>query len=280
MKKLTTKLLISVIAVVLALTTLGTSTFAWFTMNQQVTATGMSVKASASGGLYIATYSNTNVGSFAPTANAVSASADSLSPVSTADCTNWYTAVAKNSGNYEAEQTQYSKVTSSNGYYLVNSFIIKTSDGSAMTGKNLTVNSMTITGETLSANLNDSLRVVLVTYKEFNTETKNYTGTTTNFFAPLYTEKVTLDSNKTVVESVTFDQTSGKSTGITTKQLSTIYGGDFGSVNIESGTVSGYTKVDVFVYYEGMDSNCFADNVAQGIDTLSLELTFTVTNAN
>ena len=45
MKKLTTKLLMSIIAVAFAFVALGTSTYAWFTMSTQVSATGMEITA-------------------------------------------------------------------------------------------------------------------------------------------------------------------------------------------------------------------------------------------
>ena len=45
MKKFTTKLLMSIIAVAFAFVALGTSTYAWFSMNSTVTVTGMNIKA-------------------------------------------------------------------------------------------------------------------------------------------------------------------------------------------------------------------------------------------
>ena len=45
MKKLTTKLLMSIIAVAFAFVALGTSTYAWFAMNQSVSVTGMQISA-------------------------------------------------------------------------------------------------------------------------------------------------------------------------------------------------------------------------------------------
>lgn len=49
------KLFMSIFAVVFAVFALGTSTFAWFSMNKTVTATGMQVTATAEGSLVIAT---------------------------------------------------------------------------------------------------------------------------------------------------------------------------------------------------------------------------------
>ena len=47
MKKLTTKLLMAIIAVAFAFVALGTSTYAWFSMNQEVSASGITITAKA-----------------------------------------------------------------------------------------------------------------------------------------------------------------------------------------------------------------------------------------
>lgn len=53
MKKIRRKLILSVITLMLVAITLGTSTYAWFSMNREVTATGMQVKATAASSLVI-----------------------------------------------------------------------------------------------------------------------------------------------------------------------------------------------------------------------------------
>lgn len=53
MKELRRKLFVSVITLMLVVMALGTSTFAWFSMNKEVTATGMQVTATAEGSLII-----------------------------------------------------------------------------------------------------------------------------------------------------------------------------------------------------------------------------------
>ena len=47
MKKFTTKLLMSIIAVAFAFVALGTSTYAWFSMNTSVSASNLTIKAKA-----------------------------------------------------------------------------------------------------------------------------------------------------------------------------------------------------------------------------------------
>jgi len=59
MKKLATKLMISVLSVALAFIALGTSTFAWFSMNTEVTASGMELQAATPINLLISNNSST-----------------------------------------------------------------------------------------------------------------------------------------------------------------------------------------------------------------------------
>ena len=53
MKKISKKIMLSILTVALTFIALGTSTFAWFSMNREVTATGMQVKAQADSSLAI-----------------------------------------------------------------------------------------------------------------------------------------------------------------------------------------------------------------------------------
>jgi len=62
MKKFTTKLLMSIIAVAFAFVALGTSTYAWFTLNTQVSATNLQVTAK-SNATYLLIGDNENIGS-------------------------------------------------------------------------------------------------------------------------------------------------------------------------------------------------------------------------
>jgi len=111
MKKLRRMLFSSIIACLLCFITLGTSTYAWFSMNQKVSVTGMAVTTAVNDNLFIAqsTASNNKLAD-ADFRNALhyTAEAAKLQPVSTVDANNFYytnEAAAdghKVSGNYTA----------------------------------------------------------------------------------------------------------------------------------------------------------------------------------
>ncbi|MBP0968433.1 MAG: PPC domain-containing protein, partial [Oscillospiraceae bacterium] len=86
---------------------LATSTYAWFTMNKEVSVTGMQMKAQAEKGLLINEMAGTGEvgspavdnGTYAVSATAGQSTAISLRPASTSDLTSWYHANSKNSSN-------------------------------------------------------------------------------------------------------------------------------------------------------------------------------------
>ena len=75
------KLFISIFTCVFALFALGTATFAWFTMNDEVSAKGMNVKAKAQGNLVINESAVVPVGSTKMEANFNESTATDLIPV-------------------------------------------------------------------------------------------------------------------------------------------------------------------------------------------------------
>ena len=147
MKKLATKLMISVLSVALAFIALGTSTFAWFSMNTEVTANGMELTAATpinlliaptSGGSYLnsatADESTSYTGKLFPassqygvTFNAIQANqsldnlaeGDSLGGVVTTDGLN---------DDIKFQATGVSAFSASDGYYLKYDYWLKLSE--------------------------------------------------------------------------------------------------------------------------------------------------------
>ena len=76
------KLLASALALGLAAVSTVGSTYAWFSMNTQVTATGMNVKAKAEGGIVISNQ-NTSASKWTASATAANAALTELIPTST-----------------------------------------------------------------------------------------------------------------------------------------------------------------------------------------------------
>jgi len=98
MKSLKAQLMAAIAMTLVAALTIGSSTYAWFTMNTQVQASGMKVKASSGGNLLIALPKDDGSGNkvapavseFKTAIDFAMTTADTLSPASTVNLTNWY----------------------------------------------------------------------------------------------------------------------------------------------------------------------------------------------
>ena len=104
-KKKTNKKIASALAMLmLSAAMLGTSTYAWFTMNKTVTVNNMQVKAVAEDGLLINEVSTANDVNWDSEATAAQTGStlSALYPASTADGTDWYHAASKKSNSAAA----------------------------------------------------------------------------------------------------------------------------------------------------------------------------------
>ncbi len=258
---------------------MSTASFAWFSMNTNVTASGMSVKAKSDGGLAIASYTGT-VGSTAtaPVATAFSTSANAaddgnwlngtgdLFPTSTADTTAWYSATAANVNAYNPEG-DYATVAENEGakYYRLAKFQVKSLDeGTETAGSeaDLYVTAISVTGGANSVNLNKALRVAIV-----NADNEAF------FFAPVYsgTEPTVTDFRYVGLAT---DATDPSAIAYTAGGLTFINCDSVAAVQILDGKLNTTAQdVSVYVYYEGEDDNCYSLN-AVDIDTLSVTVTF------
>ena len=111
------KLLPAVGMLAISATMLATSTYAWFTMNKEVSVTGMEVKAHAEEGLLINEVAAKNSETWDAQATANKLTGTALYPTSTTDGTSWFHANSKKS-NDEAGATSNTKSEnlSSTGY--------------------------------------------------------------------------------------------------------------------------------------------------------------------
>ena len=125
MKKLIPALCLLLVSAIL----MGTSTYAWFSMNGTVTATGMKVKAQADEGILIKTAS-INFGDYATVVPAAAktfksttdvnmATGTAVYPVSTIDASTWYKNNSDEFDDAKAAQAAgtYTEVTATSGYY-------------------------------------------------------------------------------------------------------------------------------------------------------------------
>ena len=265
---------------------LATSTYAWFTMNTEVSVTGMKMKATASDGLLISdSYDNP---SWASSKDISMTAGVALSPTNTADGTEWVAAKSSDYDDADAEQTAddaYTTVSNStsgftytapdnNGatwitgegvgskdstnYVLLKNFWIKSSGDEAW-DKDLTVESVTaeigtenLTGEANAAkkakqdNLYKSFRVLVVV------------GDESYIYAPI-------DDYDT---SIKFKGTGNNLTLVASDDQSVF------DVDTIPNTDAGAINVKMYMYFEGEDENCKSSNI-DGIDLNDIEVSAT-----
>ena len=272
MKKLIPALCMLLVAACL----MGTSTYAWFAANTFVTASGMSVKAAADGGLGIAVWTNNSGNPEEPGETAYAASVDlatitnewtnqldianpTIKPASLNTSTgDWYTATAKANNSYAVDDTvanPYSLIASGANHYQATKWSIRSLDQSG-TVYDLAVTNINVSADTNTVNLNKALRVAI--------KVTNDAGVASWYlFAPKYAagDAVTFKNVTGIAKDALADATVAKTTTPNTVICTTL----------DSDPIT----LDVFVYYDGMDSNCKSDNLGMNVDELSVEIVYT-----
>ncbi|MDY2627811.1 MAG: hypothetical protein SOW08_05765 [Lachnospiraceae bacterium] len=288
-KSLKRQLMAAVAMCLAAAVALGSSTYAWFVSNNRVEATGMQVQAAAEGGIEIAyTNSGASSASYATSATTGAASAISLAPTSTFNTKDWYhaSAVSATASNARAEtyETMSLTETSINGqdfgklggktvdntttnYYMVQTFNIRSTSATAP-AKGLTVDSVSVTGNTNTNTMNEALRVAVV----FN-------------------------SNVLIYDPVANDQTSynvyngftgdgSASSPYTATQAGTVTCKDATNKNIlasedteipaKGNSNNGGVDVQVYIWFEGEDALLYSENFATEGLTVTINFSSTV----
>ena len=283
------KILPAIAMLLVAVLSLSSATYAWFSMNTKVTATGMQVKAVAEDGILI---SNSDKATWSNSATAKVTSA-SLVPTSTAGGTApaWAHNTSTNADEAQANQdaasyedlslkwtnttfgegfvdiaggTANSKDDNEKSYVLLNEFYIKSSGnvlalGADKTYKDLYINDVTVEG---AANkIDNSLRVLVVV------------GSTAYIYAPVIDQ-----ASGTTTMSYKFKNT----TAVTALNATTAAGYDKTTSTTSIGnTNDSAVKAQVYIYFEGEDANCKSTNIA-GIDTtnLSVSINFGIETAH
>ena len=292
MKKLIPALAMLLVAAAL----MGTSTYAWFSANTQVTASGMSVKAASSGGLAIGSY-NYDADSGAITAPAEGDFATSVTigtgdyvvgnsaikPVSfnkSHTAGKWFYATASAADSYTAaadmvelmaaaEAAAQKKVEDEGGQYVAAThFTMKEKDAALAEY----VNKTTWGVKSLKDGYNVDVIVTDVTVGGVNTSATLdkalrvafVTSEAAYIFAPVV--------GSTNLEYVTAINTSAEGVVSFTTADTGIYTGTTaygGTAQIFTDLTVDQRMVEVYVYYEGQDENCKSAN-ATNIDTLSV----------
>jgi hypothetical protein len=277
---------------------LATSTYAWFSMNTQVTATGMQVKAQAEGGIVI---SNINQETWKAEAIDTFNDATSLYPTSTDNATAWYHNSSDDADNSKSHQdaSTYETLTISNSvaasgskpaygvgyvdknsnssydandsaYYLLNCFYIKSSGETInASGTKLYINDVTVQtpGNTALNPIDCSLRVAITI------------NNSTYIYAPVDSVTTGTGENaKTFYPTGTY-YVKHSTTPVVVKNHSASSAGHYGNQDVDSAAYAAGKNLDtgvttipndtpieakIYVYFEGEDSNCKSNNV-QGI---------------
>lgn len=295
------------------------STFAWFTMNKQVKATSMEVKAHAEEGLLINEVAAPgNTWDDVATANQTTADqAIQLRPASTKNLTDWWHANSKKtnneagygSGTVDAENTI---ALGSGTYYSDIKFVSADDDGgvrkyeqaAASAGSQAETNVYYKDATYGSAGTYDSGEGYYVEYKYYikssssdglnvkkdkfmvsvtptkkNSETS---GTSDNLdkalrvgvkidnsvliFAPLYNSNQTYKVTNNVAGSNYGDD-------ITAYTSETAIGTAADTLAIPGVNATGM-EVDVYIWFEGEDTNCKSDYLTTVLDTYNFDITF------
>ncbi len=277
---------------------LGTSTFAWFSMNTMVTATGMQVKAVAEDGLLIKNELDADTAAnWKVSTQASYSTLAELAPTSTADVTTWYhnksddqndakagqlaatyetlssnakwkrdTGANKSGTYYIDSDNDTTKDAEEKAYVLLNKFFIKSSGdaitlGSGRTYADLYINKINVGATSASAALDASLRVAVKV------------GSTLYIYAP--------------VTGATTTYKAGGSDSGTAATVTTVPAG--GIVNSTTSTTSipavtetteaNWIEADVYIYFEGEDAGLKSANLVSTLDTLTVEVVFGIVEA-
>lgn len=286
MKK--TKIIIPALGMLLLSTAASvTGTVAWFSMNNFVNATQMKVTAKAENGIVISNQAaaSTTVGVWSETATAAYTSALEVYPTSTADASAWYHSKSTDANQANTNQPYETLTIATDGvsgpgyvengsntqfdagtddaYFLKNTFYIKSSAASAITGATLYINSVSasLPDNQASANSEDLNKALRVLIKVAGTEAADYQ--TAKVFAPIQgasTEYGVYNGTATKT-TVTPNAYNAANVSFLTNQ----------TIPASTGTP---LAVEIYVYYEGEDANCKSANLTATLDQLEVAVQF------
>lgn len=246
-----------------------TSGFAWFTAANTVTVSGLQFQAAAEEGIVI---SNSDKASWTTSASAKHSGADAeFIPASTADLASWYHALSDSATNgqsgvtYEAFSiaeaegvntgTTSTQVTAAKNVYLLNSFYIQSAGAYTINAQDIYVQDLvvTVTGESVSGELNKSLRVGVKS------------GSTATIFAPV----AGATASYTVNGAAAVTAITSTAAPLTTAEVAA-------SVDIPAYTAAGTEalKFGVYMWFEGEDAANKSANITSTLDSIAVSFKF------
>lgn len=277
---------------------LSTSTYAWFTMNKEVQVTNMQVQAKADQGLLINEVNTANDPNWDALATTNQSTGIKLHATSTKDTGTWYAAYSTKkssaasaskgaasgdlttdgyktlgtdlttavetvktaesgvSGKQEVtwvDANQNTTYDDGEGYYVKYTYYLKSS-GDAITcstaakSKTLNISNVNVTGNTSSADLDKALRVAVVVNGKAYIYAPLYDTTSAVYYVAAENYDGTTPLNKTVSQPTAMETIPAVTTG--------------------------GTEVNVYLYFEGEDTNLKTDNVTETLDNLVVSFKF------
>ena len=265
------KLIPAIVLLLISAMIMATASYAWFSMNNTVTATGMQVKATAEGGIEIQYNVSTTSDdvTYLNEATAGMTSATVLRPTSTAATgsgsaitAKWVHASASVSNDEAAKTGTYVDLTAQAGwsdgvitnepttaydgnYYLVKLFNIRSTSADAL-AKDLRVKAVTVTGSTGTPNLDKALRVAVIA------------GDKSVIYAPLGG-----DTTNTVATAISagIPSTTATVTNLAADSVGNLFATAGTTIPAKNGSKCGGIDVRVYIYFEGEDSHLYTDNI-------------------
>ena len=229
------RVLVSSVAMLLvALISLSTATFAWFTSNTTATAQGINVKTIQASELVISDKSKNwdttiNYG----VANKV------LMPTSTATGTSWFKAEAESKTSFaKAADAEFTSVTSGDNYYFADQINVK-NEGAA------TVENVTITFSGLT---NKYARVAIVPANETGVATGTFTSCIYDTDGAAYDAVTGADTTVAVTPSTKYE------------------------INVGDLAQNEAKYYNLYVWFEGQDTECLDANAGQVIDDIIISV--------
>ncbi|MCR5694996.1 MAG: hypothetical protein K6G89_08565 [Clostridia bacterium] len=301
MKKLM-KLVPAFIMLLVSAILVSTATFAWFSMNTTVTATGMEVKAVAEKGILINEVATSNSNSWDDEATANDTTPILLRATSTATTASWYTASSKKSNTsasatsgtassdlvdgyhavtataattaaaggtnakrdiYYVERNGNSSYDAGEGYYVMYTYYIKSSAEAITCGLTSGAQNFNIKSVTATPATNTSAALDKALRVAVVVAGKAY------IYAPVYDYA---NSEAAAAYYVNAGSTATTPLNNTVAQPTSL-------TSIPATTDDG-TPVYIYIYFEGEDANLKTDNVTTALDNIDVVVKFALaTNA-
>ena len=270
-KALKKQLVAAIAMVIVSAIALSSSTYAWFASNNRVMATGMVVQATAEGGIEIA-YVDSAPGSYATLVSAGMSSAQVLYPTSTVATaendvitSDWYHASASVRTSSEARNGSYTVLSldadgkdTTNRYYFIRKKFNVRSVSAAKPAANLKVSKVEVTG--IAQALSKALRVAIVN------------GDTKVIYAPVGYTKTASETGFSYNVATAVNGAGEATMG--TQNVTVLYATEVSSVIAATVPASTGDNLNVYVWFEGEDTNHKSENLVGTLDSLSLTVHF------